>query len=147
VLSLLLVGATALVAYEPVHSYDPARDATQDIVDAVAEASRTNLRVLVEVGGEWCVWCHILDDFWEQQPQVTKFRDDNFILVKVNFSEENKNEETLARYPRNDTYPHFLVLDSIGSFLFLRETGELESGQGHSKRKVLRFLKDWAPAD
>ncbi len=145
VVSLLLIGVTGLSAYEPVREYDPSRDASKDIEEAVAEASRTHRRVLLEIGGEWCVWCHILDDFWKDHTEVTEFRDAHFILVKINMSQENKNEETLSRYPKVGGYPHFFVLDSDGSFLHSQDTGELESGDRHSKKKVRRFLEAWAP--
>ena len=48
---LLSACTDAPVAYEPVHHYDPARDAAKDIDDAVAEAARSGKRVLLEVGG------------------------------------------------------------------------------------------------
>lgn len=147
VLCILLAGVAALYAYEPVHHYDTARDASRDIEEAVAEASRTNRRVLLEIGGEWCVWCHILDDFWEKHPEATEFREAHFIMVKVNMGPENKNERTLLRYPKAGGYPHFFVLDSDGTFLHSQDTGKLESGDHHSKKKVLRFLQAWAPLE
>ena len=45
--------------YVPVIQYDPKRDAGSDIKNAVIEAQRTGKHVLLEVGGEWCTWCHI----------------------------------------------------------------------------------------
>lgn len=142
---LLFFGAILLCAYEPVHQYDPSRDASRDIAEAVAEAARTDRRVLVEVGGEWCIWCHILDDFWTEHSEVTEFREANYVMVKVNFSPANENTETLSRYPEVEGYPHFFVLGSDGSLLRSQGTGELESGKKHSKKKVFNFLKTWAP--
>lgn len=72
----LICGLSAFVAqtalaqspYTPVTKYDPKRDAARDINDAVAEAKRTNRRILLEVGGEWCSWCHTLDEFFDKHP-------------------------------------------------------------------------------
>src|SRR5215510_14542112 len=75
--------------YAPVTKYDPKRDAAQDIRDAAAEAKRTNRRVLLEVGGEWCSWCHHMDDFFQAHADLTALRDKSFVMVKINFSEEN----------------------------------------------------------
>lgn len=134
------------VVYEPVHHYDPARDADQDIDDAVAEAARSGKRVLLEVGGEWCIWCHKLDAFWEQNPEIAALLDANFVMVKINFSPDNENEAVLSRYPEIPGYPHFFVLDADGSLLHSQDTGKLETGDRHDPEKVLAFLKKWAPA-
>src|SRR5207245_602169 len=71
--------------YTPVAKYDPKRDADQDIRDAIAEAKRTNRRILLEVGGEWCSWCHTLDNFFQAHPELIALRDKTFVTVKINF--------------------------------------------------------------
>jgi thiol:disulfide interchange protein len=143
---LLSACADAPVAYEPVHHYDPARDAAKDINAAVAEAARSGKRVLLEVGGEWCIWCHRLDAFWEQNPDIAKLLDDNFVMVKINFSPDNENQAVLSRYPEIPGYPHFFVLDADGSLLHSQDTGKLETGDHHDPDKMLAFLNEWAPA-
>jgi thiol:disulfide interchange protein len=131
--------------YVPVLKYDPARDAALDIAEAAAEASRTNKRVLVEVGGEWCIWCHIMDDFFEKNRELLDLREKSFVMVKVNFSEENKNEQVLSRYPEIQGYPHLFVLDRDGKLLHSQDTAELEEGKGYNLTKFTAFLQKWAP--
>lgn len=75
--------------YIPVTKYDPQRNADQDIRDAIAEAKLTNRRILLEVGGEWCSWCHILDNYFAAHSDLVALRDKNFVTLKINFSEEN----------------------------------------------------------
>lgn len=146
-LALLLSACSeAPVAYEPVHHYDAARNAAKDIDAAVAEAARSGRRVLLEVGGEWCIWCHRLDDFWEQYPDIAERLDANFVMVKVNFSPVNENADVLSRYPEIPGYPHFFVLEADGSLLHSQDTGKLETGDRHDPGKMLAFLEDWAPA-
>jgi|SRR6516162_2392048 len=41
--------------------YDPRRDPEKDLAAARAEAEKNRKNIFVEVGGEWCTWCHILD--------------------------------------------------------------------------------------
>ncbi|HKQ53575.1 MAG TPA: thioredoxin family protein [Pyrinomonadaceae bacterium] len=130
-------------AYVPVHKYDPKRDAARDIEEAVAEAARTHRRVLVEVGGEWCIWCHMMDDFFEKNPAVLDLREKNYVMVKVNFSDENKNEPLLSRYPQIKGYPHIFVLDGDGQLLHSQDTGELEQGKGYNRSKFTAFLEKW----
>jgi thiol:disulfide interchange protein len=136
----------AEMKYVPVLVYDPARNASQDIKEAVAEAQRTKRRVLVEVGGEWCIWCHHMDDFFTNNPDMQALRDKSFVIVKVNFSEENKNEEALSQYPKVAGYPHIFVLDNAGNLVHSQDTGQLEEGKGYNLEKFKAFLTDWATA-
>ena len=69
----------------------------------------------------------------------------NFVVVKVNYSKENKNEKFLSQYPKIPGYPHLFVLESTGKFLHSQGSGDLESGDHHDHDKVFEFLKKWAP--
>jgi thioredoxin-related protein len=126
--------------------FDPSRDAAKDIEVGTAEAKRTNRHVLLDVGGEWCIWCHRLDAFFADNVDVDMLMKKNFVVVKVNYSKENKNEEVLSRYPRVKGYPHLFVLDQDGRLLHSQDTGELEAGKGYDKSKMEAFLAQWAPA-
>ena len=69
----------------------------------------------------------------------------HFIVVKVNYSKENKNEKFLSKFPAVAGYPHLYVLSSRGKLLRSQDTGALESGDHHDHDKVFAFLKKWAP--
>ena len=132
--------------YVPVHEYDPQRDAAADIANAVAEAKRAKKNVLLEVGGKWCVWCRIMDAYFEANPDVLKLREDNFVTVKINFSPENENKEVLSKYGEIPGYPHLFVLDSEGKLIQSQGTGELEEGKSYNKEKFVGFLRKWSPS-
>lgn len=138
---------TSSTEYVPVHKYDPARNAEQDIRDAVAEAGRTGKRVLLEVGGEWCIWCHIMDDFFEQYPKLLALREKNFVMLKINFSEDNKNEAALSQYPPIPAFPHIFILGSDGKLLHSQDTGKLEEGKTYNLEKFTAFLEEWSPRE
>lgn len=145
--SLTLSSQTARQSkYIPVTSYDPKRDATQDIDDAIKEATRTNKRILLVVGGKWCSWCHTLDRFFETHSELLTLRDQNFVTVKINFSEENENKAVLARYDPISAYPHLFVLERDGKLLRSQETGTLESGKSYDLEKLSAFVTKWSPA-
>ncbi len=131
--------------FVPVTAFDPARDAAADIDAAVAEARRTGKNVLIDVGGEWCIWCKRLDQFFVDQKEIAGYLHQHYVTVKVNYSKENKNEAVLSRYPKVAGYPHLFVLDATGALLHSQDTGKLEKGKGHDPEKVLAFLKAWAP--
>jgi thioredoxin-related protein len=150
--TLIMVGAVggfaqvsrAQSAYTPITKYDPKRDAAEDIRDAAAEAKRTNRRVLLEVGGEWCSWCHHMDDFFVAHSDLTALRDKSFVIVKINFSEENQNKEVLAQYPAIEGYPHLFVLASDGTLVHSQDTSALEEGKSYNLDRFTTFLAYWA---
>ncbi len=132
--------------YIAVASYDPKRDAARDIQDAIEESERVNKRILLEVGGEWCSWCHTLDRYFEAHPDLLTLRDKNFVTVKINFSEENQNKEVLERYGPIQAYPHMFVLERDGKLLHSKDTGALESGKSYDLERLTAFLTKWAPS-
>ncbi len=124
--------------------FDPKRDAAKDVHDAVVEATKTGKRILLDVGGEWCIWCHRLDTLFMQNKDLEEYRSAHYVVVKINFSKDNENEEFLSKYPKIDGYPHLFVLEKDGKLLHSQDTGALESGKHHDHDKVLAFLKQWA---
>jgi len=131
--------------YVPVEKYDPSRNAEQDVRDAMAEARRTGKRILLKVGGEWCIWCHIMDAFFDKHAELQALSVKGFVTLKINFSDENPNVQLLSRYPGINGYPHIFVLDRDGKLLQSQDTGELEDGKSYNPQKFMTFLKEWSP--
>lgn len=128
-----------------VAEYDPARDPAADLQAAVQQARQQGKRILVEVGGEWCTWCHALDKYLREHPDVTARLRDNFLVLKVNYSEENENAAFLSQYPEIPGYPHMFVLDQDGTFLHSQGTAELEEGDSYSDAAFASFIEQWGP--
>ena len=124
-------------------AYDPASDPAADLQKAISRAQKENKRILVEVGGEWCVWCHIMDRYYDSHPELLKLREDHFVLLKVNYSDENTNQKFLSQYPAVDGFPHIFILESDGTLLHSQNTSELEDGQSYDQRRFTAFLVDW----
>ncbi len=135
---------TSVSARETREKFDPARDPSADVATATKITAKENKKILLDVGGEWCIWCHKLDKFFEDNKDVSDFLHANYIVVKVNYSKENKNEKFLSAFPEIKGYPHLFVLDNNGKLLHSQDTGDLESGNHHDHDKVLKFLKAWA---
>ncbi|MGV3616775.1 MAG: thioredoxin family protein [Fimbriimonas sp.] len=123
--------------------FDPKRDAAKDIAAAVKVAQKQNKRILLDVGGEWCGWCHKLDKFFKTDKEIADTLKAKFVVVKVNFSQENENKAVLSKYPPAEGYPHLYVLDKNGKFLHSQGTGELETGDHHDHDKFMAFFKKW----
>jgi thiol:disulfide interchange protein len=126
--------------------FDPVRNPAQDLEVALRIARAAGRNVLVDVGGEWCSWCHILDRFFTTHPELKHLRDANFIWLKVNWSKENKNEAFLRRWPAIAGYPHFFVLDGNGRLLHSQDTAVLETTKDYDPVAMRAFLVKWAPS-
>lgn len=126
-----------------VEVYDPARDPALDLQRAVTAASASNKRVLVEVGGDWCIWCHHMDDFYAQHPALLALREQSYILVKVNYSDENRNAAFLDNYPSIPGYPHIFIFDGDGRLIQSQDTSALEKGESYDLDKFTAFLEKW----
>lgn len=124
--------------------FDASRDAAVDLDAAKAEAKKSGRRILLDVGGNWCSWCRLMDRWFTEQKDLKELRDQSFVVVLVNYSPENKNEATLGLYPKIEGYPHFFVLDAEGKLLQSQDTGQLEDGRGYSREKMQAFLKAWS---
>ena len=124
--------------------FDATRDAVKDFQAAKDEARRTGRRILVDVGGNWCSWCRLMDRWFTQNADLKKLRDESFVVLLVNYSPDNKNEALLSQFPKVEGYPHFFVLDAAGKVLQSQDTGQLEDGRGYSRPKMTAFLQAWS---
>lgn len=144
---LLLISSVLLFAQDGKAKnrtkFDPERNPFEDLEKAIEAARNENKRILLDVGGEWCIWCHRLDAFIENNEELNKYLQDNFIVVKVNYSEENRNEEFLKQYPKIPGFPHIFILDKNGKFLHSQDTGKLEKDKSYDLDKIMNFLKNW----
>lgn len=125
--------------------FDPLRVAADDLKIAVTKATAENKRIILDVGGEWCGWCRLMDNYLIKNVELGKLRDDNFVWVKINMSEENENKEFLAAYPEIKGYPHLFVLEKDGKLLHSQDTSALEDGKSYNLQKFTDFLTKWSP--
>ena len=147
VLILFSVRLSAQSDDHPAAKFDPARNPSEDLNSAVKEAQKSGKNILLDVGGEWCIWCHRIDAFIEGHQEINDFLHNNYIVMKVNYSQENKNEDFLSAYPKISGYPHFFVLDKNGKLLHSQNTGKLEQGKDYNPEKFMAFLRTWAPKE
>ena len=75
------------IAALPLYSqiYDDKRDPFKDAVAAINLAKATHRNVLIEIGGNWCTWCHKMDSFLADNQDIYKILHQNFVLLKTSF--------------------------------------------------------------
>ncbi len=124
-------------------TYDPRRDAFKDGAAAVALATKTNRRILIELGGDWCTWCHKMEAFFEKNPDIEKRLHETFVMLKVNVNNENDNAEFLRAFPKALGYPHMYVSEYNGSVLWSKDTAEFVINGQYSREEFLSFFDRW----
>jgi hypothetical protein len=125
-------------------AYDPKRDPDKDLEMAEAAAAQGHKRILVDVGGDWCIWCRRLDQFFATNADVRAVRDANFVVLKINMSPQNENYAFLHRFAEIPGYPFIFVLDESGKVLATEDTNDLENGStGYDAGRVKKFLSSW----
>jgi len=129
----------------PIYSttYDPKRDAFKDGAAAVALATKTNRRILIELGGDWCTWCHRMETFFEHNPDVEKRLHETFVILKINVNNENDNAAFLKAFPKALGYPHMYVSEYNGSVLWSKDTAEFVINGQYSRDAFLTFFDQW----
>jgi thiol:disulfide interchange protein len=126
-------------------TYHSERSAAADIDRAIIEAQKTGKRILLDVGGDWCSWCRALDRLMQENPDVLRIRDRNFVTVPVYYSSENKNGQVLSHYSKVLGIPHLFVLDETGRLLHSQHMIELQSNGNYTPEKMKEFFSKWSP--
>lgn len=128
--------------------YHPEADAEADIAKAVKQAKKEGKNVMIQAGGNWCIWCLRFNNYVQQTPELKNLADKNFVYYHLNWSQENKNEKIFAKYGNPGDkfgYPVFIVLDGDGKQIHIQDSAVLENGSGYSLEKVKEFFSNWAP--
>ena len=142
----MLVVAAAFGQMPAAMKYDPQANPGAGLKAAIKRAGQEHKRILMDVGGEWCGWCHRMDRFLADHAELLALLNKNYVVLKVNFSPENENKAFLAGYPHVAGYPHLFVLDGAGKLLVSKNTGDLEEGKSYNLDRFREFLEQYAPA-
>ncbi len=125
--------------------YKPQENAKEAISLAVKEAKASGKHVLVQIGGNWCIWCARFNDFVTKDKSLDSLVNSNYVVYHLNYSKENKNNDLLTKYdfPQRFGFPVFLVLNGKGDLVHTQTSWYLESGKSYDKEKVTAFFNDW----
>ena len=149
-LALAMLPGVSFAADKVVNKvFDPTSDAAKDLVAAKQQAKAEHKNILLDVGGNWCGWCLVLDKLTHQDAGLNAALEKGFVVVHVNYSSENKNEVFLKQFPAVNGFPYFFVLSADGNLLKNQSTDMFESDHsmknGYDRDKLERFFVRWAP--
>lgn len=125
--------------------YHPEEDAKAALNKAIAQAKKEKKHVLVQIGGNWCVWCARFHDFVTKDATIDSMMKADYVVYHLNWSPENKNKEltTKYRFPERFGFPVFLIIDGDGKLIHTQNSAYLEEGKSYSADKIKEFLLHW----
>ena len=147
----VLAGLAALLAAFAVQAaatiYPEIARAHADIEAGLKEAAKTNRRVLVDFGGNWCTDCIVLDRYFHAAENAALL-DKHYVLVHVNVGDKGitDNFAIAERYgiPLKKGVPALAVLEADGRLVFAQKQGEFEAMRELDPSSVGDFLRKWA---
>lgn len=144
---LLLLWAPVAHAQDLEHIYNPSADAVADLAKVQKQAAAENKHVLVQIGGNWCIWCKRFYKFTHDDATLKALIEKNYVVYHLNYSKENKNLPVLKTlgYPQRFGFPVLVILDAKGNRLHTQNSALLESADNYDKAKVEDMLKGWSP--
>ncbi|MCU7958940.1 MAG: thioredoxin family protein [gamma proteobacterium symbiont of Bathyaustriella thionipta] len=127
--------------------YSAQRDPFQDAHEAIALAQSSGRRILIEVGGDWCAWCHVLEKLIANNPDIEQVLQQNYVLLKVSVDEHNDNAEFLKGLPYSYGFPKLYVSRANGSIIHVQNSSDFMQNGRYSAAKVMDFLQQWKPVE
>jgi thioredoxin-related protein len=128
--------------------YNDKENAEAKIAELVKRAQKENKNIILQAGGNWCIWCLRFNNFVQTIPELKEIVDDNYLYYHLNYSPENKNSKIFMKYgnPGDEYgYPVFIVLNKDGKQIHTQDSSVLEEGKGYSLERVKAFFKEWSP--
>jgi thiol:disulfide interchange protein len=124
--------------------FDPGADATVQVRDALAEATRQHKRVLLDFGGNWCGDCQILDYYFHQPPNSALI-DQNYIVVDIDVGHLDHNVALANQYgvTLRHGVPALAIVDAQGHVVYSQNDGEFSSMGRVDPAAVTQMLQQW----
>ena len=82
VLALACLGMNAQTPLPKV--YDESIDPLKQIEQTVSRASKNKKNIIVQLGGNWCIWCLRFADFITKDTEIKSIIDTNYEYIHVN---------------------------------------------------------------
>lgn len=155
-LSAPLLAAPPSTEGEKPAPYDEKVEGRELVDAALAKAKASNKRVLIQWGGNWCSWCHVMHRMLKTDPKVKQklLYEYELVLVDIGSWKEPRNADLAEKYGAkfaDDGVPYLTVLSADGEVIVNQESeffelkqaaqpGDDNWVQAHDPEKMLKFL-------
>jgi thioredoxin-related protein len=125
--------------------YNPAANPFADLQQAKTAAGKSGKHILLIAGGNWCNWCQALDQYLQDNADVSEELHTNFEVLKIYVGEENMNAKFFDTLPKFAGVPHFWILTAEGKVLESVASAIFEDKyERYNKPALLQFIRQYA---
>jgi uncharacterized protein YyaL (SSP411 family) len=120
----------------------PALEAEGVLKTALAEAGKSDRRVLLHFGAPWCGWC-LKMDAWMARPEIAKVIGKDYVDVKIDNDRMTGAKEIFARYNPSAAggIPWFVILDPTGKAIVTSDGPMGNIGFPATEEEIEYFVK------
>jgi len=126
--------------------YDEGANADTAVAAAFARAQKSHKRVLIDLGGNWCVDCIILANFLKL-PEMQRFMAAHYEVVTVDVGRFNRNLQIPARFgltKRLEGVPALLIATPDGKLINGKDVFATASASEMTPKTVADYLAKFA---
>ena len=126
--------------------YDEAANADAQVASAFARAQKSHKRVLIDLGGNWCVDCLILANF-VRLPEMRRFMTAHDEEVLVDVGRFNRNLQIPARFgitKRLEGVPALLIATPDGKLVNGGDIFAVSEAQSMTPQTLASYLAKYA---
>ncbi|MBC7917641.1 MAG: thioredoxin family protein [Rhodoferax sp.] len=133
------VSVSALAA-DP--AYDEQADANKEIQQALLDAAKAKVPVILIFGANWCPDCRVLDTAMKSGAAAPLMARD-FRVVKINVGRFDRNTDIAQAYgvPLKKGIPAVAILSANNEVLYATRSGELADARAMGDSGIHEFLK------
>ena len=141
-LTVLLGALAAHKAHATEAAYNETADAKAEVRQALADAGRAKVPVLVVFGANWCGDCKVLDAALKSGPSAPLVARE-FRIVKVDVGRFDRNLDLATAYdvPLKKGIPAVVVLSPEGQVQYATRAGELADARSMGENGIYEFFK------
>ena len=140
------IATLADLPIEEMRPYDETANADAAVNAAFARAKKSHKRVLIDLGGNWCGDCIILDNVM-QLPEVRRFVETHYETVSIDVGRFNKNLQIPARFgitKRLEGVPSVLIATPDGKLVNEGHTAALADARTMAPQAIADWIAQWA---
>ena len=126
--------------------YDEGANADAAVAAAFARAKVSHKRVMIDLGGNWCVDCIVLANFMKL-PEMARFMAAHYELVAVDVGRFNRNLHIPARFgitKRLEGVPALLIVTPDGKLVNGSDVFATASASEMTPKSVADYLAKYA---
>ena len=126
--------------------YDESADARAEIKQALSQATKAGVPVLVIFGANWCGDCKVLDMALKEGASA-QFVAREFKVVKVDVGKFDRNVGIAESYgvPLKSGIPAVVILSPANQVLYVTRAGELADARNMGENGIYQFFRKVTP--